>query len=44
MVATWTKMALDYVDKDGDGKVTFKEILRATGENNIPNERKKNCA
>ena len=40
MVATWTKMAMDYVDKDGDGKVTFQEILRATGENNIPNEEK----
>ena len=33
-------MAIDYVDKDGDGKVTFQEILRATGENNIPNEEK----
>jgi len=40
MMATWTKMAIDYVDKDGDGKVTFQEILRATGENNIPNEEK----
>ena len=40
MVAIWTKMAMDYVDKDGDGKVTFQEILRATGENNIPNEEK----
>ena len=40
IVATWTKMAMDYVDKDGDGKVTFQEILRATGENNIPNEEK----
>jgi len=40
IMATWTKMAMDYVDKDGDGKVTFQEILRATGENNIPNEEK----
>ena len=40
MVAIWTKMAMDYVDKDGDGKVTFQEILRATGENHIPNEEK----
>jgi len=40
MVAIWTKMAMDYVDKDGDGKITFQEILRATGENNIPNEEK----
>ena len=40
MVATWTKMAMDYVDKDGDGKVTFQEILRATGEINIPKEEK----
>jgi len=40
MVAAWTKMAMDYVDEDGDGKVTFQEILRATGENNIPNEEK----
>jgi len=40
MVAIWTKMAMDYVDKDGDGKVTFQEILRATGEINIPKEEK----
>ena len=40
IVATWTKMAMDYVDKDGDGKVTFQEVLRATGEINIPNEEK----
>ena len=40
MVATWTKIAMDYVDKDGDGKVTFQEVLRATGEINIPNEEK----
>jgi len=40
IVATWTKMAINYVDKDGDGKVTFQEILRATGESSIPNEEK----
>ena len=40
MVAIWTKMAMDYVDKDGDWKVTFKEILRATGEINIPSKEK----
>jgi hypothetical protein len=40
MAATWRKMAMDYVDKDGDGKVTFQEVLRATGEINIPNEEK----
>ena len=26
--ATWRKMAMKWVDSDGDGKVTFKEILR----------------
>ena len=40
MVATWTKMALDYVDKDGDGRVTFQELLRATGEINLPKKEK----
>lgn len=40
MVATWTKMAMNYVDKDGDGKITFKEFLRATGESNIPKKEK----
>ena len=33
--ATWRKMAMKWVDSDEDGKVTFKEILRATGEVNI---------
>ena len=40
IVATWTKMAMDYVDEDGDGKVTFQEVLRATGELNIPKKEK----
>ena len=40
MVATWTRMAIKYIDKDGDGKITFKEILRATGEVNIPSKEK----
>ena len=40
MVATWTKMAMDYVDKDGDGKITFQEVLRATGEINISKQEK----
>ena len=28
MAAAWRKMAMDYVDRNGDGKVTFEEILR----------------
>ena len=37
---TWRKIAMKWVDSDGDGKVTFKEVLRATGEVNIPKEEK----
>ena len=41
MEATKRKMVLDYLDKDGDGKLTFEEILGAEGgENNIPKEEK----
>jgi len=41
MEATKRKMVLDYVDKDGDGKLTFEEILRAEGgEIDIPKEEK----
>jgi len=41
MEATKRKMVLDYVDKNGDGKLTFEEILRAEGgEINIPKEEK----
>jgi hypothetical protein len=41
MEATKRKMVINYVDKDGDGKLTFEEILRAEGgEINIPKEEK----
>ena len=41
MEATKRKMVLDYLDKDGDGKLTFEEILRAEGgEINIPKKEK----
>ena len=41
MEATKRKMVLDYLDKDGDGKLTFEEILGAEGgEINIPKEEK----
>ena len=28
MAAVWRKMAMNYVDRNGDGKVTFEEIMR----------------
>jgi Ca2+-binding EF-hand superfamily protein len=43
IAATWRKMAIDYVDRDGDGKLTFEEVLRAialTANINIPKEEK----
>jgi hypothetical protein len=44
MEATKRKMVLDYIDKDGDGKLTFEDILGAEGgEINIPKEEKKSC-
>ena len=35
------KMAIDYVDRDGDGKITFEEILRFVGEENTKEEKEK---
>ena len=35
-----TEMAVNFIDRDGDGKVNFKEILRATGEVDIPKKYK----
>jgi hypothetical protein len=35
------KMAIDYVDRDGDGKVTFEEILIVVGEEITEDEEEK---
>ena len=35
------RMIKDYVDRDGDGKITFEEILRVMGEENTKEEEEK---